>query len=105
ECVAEVVGTYRSRRDLLVDGLNKLGWPACKPPATMFVWAPVPGQFAHMSSVDFSLKLLQEAKVAVAPGAGFGEGGEGYIRFALIENESRTRQALRGIKKMFADNT
>jgi alanine-synthesizing transaminase len=104
-CVAEVVNHYRRRRDVLVDGLNKLGWPVPKPAATMFVWAPIPERFAPMSSVDFAMKLLQEAKVAVSPGAGFGEGGEGFVRFALIENEKRTQQALRGIKKMFADKT
>jgi len=102
DCVQNILNTYRSRRDVLVDGLNRLGWSVPKPLATMFVWARIPERFRHMSSVDFSMKLLQEAKVAVSPGAGFGEGGEGYVRFALIENEKRTQQALRGIKKMFA---
>jgi alanine-synthesizing transaminase len=100
QCVEEMIAMYRSRRDVLVDGLNKLGWEIEKPKATMFVWAPIPKVFQHMSSVDFAMTLLQEAKVAVSPGAGFGEGGEGYVRFALIENEERTRQALRGIKKL-----
>ncbi len=100
-CVADIVNTYKSRRDVLVDGLNKLGWEAAKPQGTMFLWARLPEKYRHMASVDFAMQLLREAKVSVAPGAGFGEGGEGYVRFALIENEARTRQALRGIKKMF----
>ncbi len=101
ECVQQIVETYHSRRDVLVDGLNKLGWPVTKPRATMFLWAKIPEQFRKLSSVEFSMKLLHEAKVAVSPGAGFGEGGDGYVRFALIENEARTKQALRGIKRMF----
>lgn len=101
DCVRETVGIYRSRRDVLVEGLNKLGWPVPKPAATMFVWAKIPERYQQLSSVDFCIRLLKEAKVAVSPGAGFGEGGEGYVRFALIENEERTRQALRGIKKLF----
>jgi len=101
-CVAEIAEIYRSRRDVLVDGLNKIGWEVPKPKATMFVWARLPEKFRHMSSVDFSVKLLKEAKVSVSPGAGFGEGGEGYVRFSLIENEARTRQALRGIKRFLA---
>jgi alanine-synthesizing transaminase len=100
-CVAEIVERYKVRRDVLIDGLNKIGWPIPKPKGTMFVWAPIPEPFQHLSSVDFSMLLLQEAKVSVAPGAGFGEGGDGFVRFALIENEERTRQALRGIKKVF----
>jgi alanine-synthesizing transaminase len=99
-CVTDIVNTYRLRRDVLVDGLNKLGWETPKPLGTMFVWSRLPEAFRSMTSVDFAMKLLREAKVSVAPGAGFGEGGEGYVRFALIENEERTRQALRGIKKM-----
>jgi alanine-synthesizing transaminase len=104
DCVAEIVETYRIRRDMLVDGLNKLGWPLPKPKATMFVWAPIPPPYRHLTSVDFAMQLIREAKVSVAPGMGFGEGGEGFVRFALIENEDRTRQALRGIKKMFASS-
>jgi alanine-synthesizing transaminase len=100
DCVAEIVSTYRSRRDVLVDGLNKLGWETAKPKGTMFVWSRLPAAYRHLTSVDFAIQLLREAKVSVAPGAGFGEGGEGFVRFALIENEERTRQALRGIKKM-----
>lgn len=102
DCVARIVETYRVRRDVLVDGLNKLGWECPKPRATMFVWAPVPPRFRELGSVEFALRLLREAKVAVAPGTGFGEGGEGYVRFALIENEERTRQALRTMKRLFA---
>lgn len=102
DCVREIVETYRVRRDVLVEGLNKLGWEVPKPRATMFVWARVPERFQDMGSVGFAMHLLQTAKVAVAPGEGFGEGGEGYVRFALIENEERTRQALRNLKKVFA---
>ncbi len=101
ECVHAIVENYRSRRDVLVDGLNKLGWPVVKPKATMFVWAQIPEPYRHLGSLDFSRKLIDEAKVAVSPGIGFGEHGDGHIRFSLIENEERTRQALRGIKSMF----
>jgi len=97
----QVCEVYRRRRDVLVDGLVKLGWPLKKPKATMFVWAKIPEPFAQMNSVDFSLKLLAEAKVAASPGVGFGGVGEGYVRFALVENEHRIKQALRGIRKMF----
>ena len=82
-------------------GLNKLGWEVDLPKATMFVWAKIPEQFRALGSVEFSKKLLLDAKVAVSPGIGFGDYGDGYVRFALIENEERTRQALRGIKQMF----
>jgi alanine-synthesizing transaminase len=101
ECVAEIVANYKARRDVLVPGLNKLGWPVELPKATMFAWARIPEQFRAMGSVEFSKKLLLEAKVAVSPGIGFGEHGDGHVRFSLIENEERTRQALRGIKQMF----
>jgi alanine-synthesizing transaminase len=101
ECVAEIVANYKCRRDVLVPGLNKLGWPVELPKATMFAWARIPEQFRAMGSVEFSKKLLLEAKVAVSPGIGFGEHGDGHVRFSLIENEERTRQALRGIKQMF----
>lgn len=99
-CVAEIVEVYRRRRDGLVDGLTKLGWSVEKPKGTMFVWAPIPEPFRAMGSLEFAKLLIQEAKVAVAPGVGFGEYGEGYVRFALVENEQRTRQALRGIKSL-----
>jgi alanine-synthesizing transaminase len=100
QCVAEIVENYRSRRDVLVEGLNKLGWPVASPKATMFVWSQIPEQYRHMGSLEFTKKLLQEAKVAVSPGVGFGEEGDNHVRFSLIENEERTRQALRGIKHM-----
>jgi alanine-synthesizing transaminase len=101
ECVAEIVANYKSRRDVLVNGLNKLGWQVDMPKATMFVWARIPEQFRAMGSLDFSKKLLVDAKAAVSPGVGFGEFGDNHVRFSLIENEERTRQALRGIKQMF----
>ncbi|MCX8094220.1 MAG: aminotransferase class I/II-fold pyridoxal phosphate-dependent enzyme [Candidatus Goldbacteria bacterium] len=100
DCVKDIRETYRSRRDVLVEGLQKLGWEVEKPKATMFVWAKIPEKFKDMNSVDFSMKMIREAEVAVSPGSGFGEGGEGYIRFALIENEQRIKQALRNIKKL-----
>ncbi|WP_058187627.1 alanine transaminase [Terracidiphilus gabretensis] len=102
ECVAEICGTYRKRRDVLVEGLNKLGWPVASPKATMFVWAKIPEHYKSLGSLEFSKKLLIDAKVAVSPGIGFGEYGDTHVRFSLIENEERTRQALRGIKHMFA---
>jgi alanine-synthesizing transaminase len=100
DCVAEICETYRSRRNVLVEGLNKLGWPVALPKATMFVWAQIPEQYRKMGSLEFSKLLLNEAKVAVSPGIGFGDYGDGHVRFSLIENEERTRQALRGIKHM-----
>ena len=96
----QICDVYRRRRDVLVDGLNQLGWPTKKPKATMFVWSKIPEPFARMGSVEFSLKLLAEAKVAASPGVGFGGVGEGNVRFALVENEHRIKQALRGIRKM-----
>src|SRR5271169_265458 len=101
ECVAEIRDIYKDRRDVLVPGLNKLGWPVDLPKATMFAWAKIPEQYRALGSVEFSKRLLLEAKVAVSPGVGFGEHGDGHVRFSLIENEERTRQALRGIKQMF----
>ncbi|WP_446742597.1 alanine transaminase [Silvibacterium acidisoli] len=101
ECVTEICDNYRSRRDVLVSGLNKLGWNVTSPKATMFVWAPIPEPYKHLGSLEFSTLLLKEAKVAVSPGIGFGEYGDGHVRFSLIENEERTRQALRGIRAMF----
>jgi len=102
ECVHEICDTYRKRRDVLVEGLNKLGWPVVSPKATMFVWAQIPEQHRKLGSLEFSKLLLTEAKTAVSPGIGFGEHGDAHVRFSLIENEERTRQALRGIKQMFA---
>jgi alanine-synthesizing transaminase len=101
ECVTEICENYRCRRDVLVNGLNKLGWQVALPKATMFVWAPIPEPYRHLGSLEFSTLLLKEAKVAVSPGIGFGEYGDDHVRFSLIENEERTRQALRGIRQMF----
>ncbi|HEY1269975.1 MAG TPA: alanine transaminase [Candidatus Binatia bacterium] len=102
DCVEEICETYRKRRDALVDGLDRVGWRIKKPRGTMFVWAEIPEPCKAMGSVEFSKFLLQEAKVAVSPGIGFGEYGDHYVRFALIENEHRTRQAVRGIKRALA---
>ncbi len=99
DCVKEVVQRYQSRRNVLVNGLNRIGWPVSLPRATMFVWARIPGAYRHMGSLEFSKLLLADAKVAVSPGIGFGEGGDEFVRFALVENEHRTRQAIRGIRK------
>jgi len=101
DCVKDITRIYKCRRDVLVPGLNKLGWNVDLPKATMFAWARIPEQFRSMGSIDFSKKLLLEAKVAVSPGVGFGDHGDTHVRFSLIENEERTRQALRGIKQMF----
>jgi alanine-synthesizing transaminase len=100
DCVAQICEIYRKRRDVLVEGLNKLGWNLPKPLATMFVWAPIPEEFRALGSLEYSRRLLAEAKVAVSPGIGFGEFGDGHVRFALIENAERTRQALRGMARM-----
>jgi alanine-synthesizing transaminase len=100
DCVKDVVQRYQNRRNVLVNGLNRIGWPVALPRATMFVWARIPDPFRHMGSLEFSKLLLREAKVAVSPGIGFGEGGDEFVRFALVENEHRTRQALRGIRKV-----
>jgi alanine-synthesizing transaminase len=101
QCVADIRDMYRRRRDVLVEGLNSAGWTVEKPKGTMFVWAPIPEQYKAMGSIEFSKKVLSEAKVAVSPGIGFGEYGDDHVRFALIENEHRTRQAIRGIRAMF----
>jgi alanine-synthesizing transaminase len=103
QCVAEIRDMYRSRRDVLCDGLNSIGWEVEKPQATMFVWAPIPDQYKDLGSLEFSKKLLIEAKVAVSPGIGFGSYGDNFVRFALIENEHRTRQALRAIRAMLRE--
>ena len=101
ECVKEICDMYQSRRDVLCEGLSAIGWNVEKPKATMFVWAPIPEQFKEMGSLEFSKLLLKEAKVAVSPGIGFGDYGDDHVRFGLIENEHRTRQAVRGIRDMF----
>lgn len=98
DSVREINEIYRKRRDTLCDGLNRSGWTVEKPKATMFVWAKIPETFASMDTIEFSKTILKEAKVAVSPGAGFGECGEGYVRFALIENEHRIKQAVKGIR-------
>jgi alanine-synthesizing transaminase len=97
--VPEVNEIYRRRRDVLVDGLNRAGWKVDKPKGTMFVWAEIPGPYNEMDSLSFALYLLEEAKVAVSPGIGFGPSGDGHVRFALVENEQRIGQAVRGIRK------
>ena len=101
DCVQEICDLYRSRRDVLCQGLNSIGWQVDPPKATMFVWARIPEQYRKLGSLEFSKRLLEHAKVAVSPGIGFGEYGDEYVRFGLIENEQRTRQAVRGIRDMF----
>ncbi|CAB4951597.1 unannotated protein [freshwater metagenome] len=95
----EVAEVYRGRRDALVDGLARIGWQIPKPEGTMFVWAPIPEAYAEMKSLEFAKLLVREAQVAVSPGVGFGPGGEGFVRFALVENEQRIHQAIRGIRR------
>jgi alanine-synthesizing transaminase len=90
---------YKGRRDTLVDGLARIGWEIEKPRGTMFVWAPIPEPYAEMGSMEFALMCVSEAKVAVSPGVGFGLGGDGFVRFALVENEQRIGQAVRGLRK------
>ncbi len=99
-CVKEIAQTYQVRRDVLVSGLRAIGWMVEQPKATMYVWAKIPEQYQHLGSLEFAKKLMREAKVAVSPGIGFGEYGDDHVRFALIENQSRIRQALRGIRSM-----
>jgi alanine-synthesizing transaminase len=103
QCVRDIREMYQGRRDVLCDGLNSIGWHVEKPRATMFVWAPIPEQYRHMGSLEFSKKVMLDAKVAVSPGIGFGQYGDKHVRFALIENEHRTRQAIRGLKAMFRE--
>ncbi len=100
DCVAEICETYKSRRDALINGLHRVGWEIRPPKGTMFVWAKIPDKFLKMGSVEFSKFLIREAQVAVSPGLGFGEYGDEYVRFALIENNMRINQAVRGIKKV-----
>ncbi len=95
-----MVETYRARRDTLVDGLNRIGWSLPKPKGTMFVWAKIPETYRMMGSLEFTKFLLDKAKVAVSPGIGFGQYGDEYVRFALVENEHRTRQAIQGIRRI-----
>jgi len=100
-CVEEIRATYQNRRDVLAKGLHEAGWMVEVPKASMYIWAKIPEAYAAMGSLEFAKKLLAEARVAVSPGVGFGEYGDDHVRFALIENEERTRQAIRGIKDMF----
>ncbi|EKD41848.1 MAG: hypothetical protein ACD_73C00495G0002 [uncultured bacterium] len=100
KCVSEICAIYKKRRDVLCEGLTKAGWAIEKPKGTMFVWAKIPDKYQAMGSLEFSKYVLSETKVCVSPGIGFGEYGEGYVRFALVENEKRIQQAVRGIKKI-----
>jgi alanine-synthesizing transaminase len=101
DCVEEIRKTYQNRRDTLCKGLHSLGWMVDVPKATMYVWAQIPRVYREMGSLEFSKKLLVDAKVAVSPGIGFGDYGDQHVRFSLIENENRIRQAVRGIRDMF----
>jgi alanine-synthesizing transaminase len=100
DCVREIADIYRERRDVLCDGLDRIGWHIEKPKGTMFVWGRIPEQYRKMGSVEFAKMLIKKAKVAVSPGRGFGEYGDEYVRFALVENTQRTKQAIRGIKQV-----
>lgn len=102
DCVAETRAIYKARRDVLVESFTRAGWPVPSPKASMFAWAPIPEQLRHLGSLEFALQLINEAHVAVAPGAGFGEHGDEYVRIALVENEQRIRQAGRNIRKFLA---
>ena len=104
DCVDEIRALYKDRRDVLIEGLAAAGWDVPSPPATMFAWAPIPKAFAHLGSLEFSKLLMREAQVAVAPGIGFGEYGDAFVRIGLVENRHRTRQAVRNIKT-FLGNT
>ena len=104
ECVREVALTYQRRRDVLCKGLHEAGWRVDVPKASMYVWAKIPEPYLKLGSLEFTKKLLAQAKVSVSPGIGFGEFGDQHVRFAMIENESRSRQAIRGIKQMFRED-
>lgn len=101
DCVEETRALYKSRRDILCEGLCRINWPVKKPPATMFVWAPIPEPYRAMGSLEFAKRLISTAGVATSPGIGFGQNGEAHVRFSLIENEQRIRQALRAIRRAF----
>jgi alanine-synthesizing transaminase len=103
-CVSEIRDMYQHRRDVLCEGLNNIGWDITPPKATMFVWAKIPEFYRHMGSLEFCKELLKRAKVGVSPGIGFGDYGDDYVRICLIENEQRTRQAIRGIRVMFKED-
>ena len=102
DCVDEIRAIYKSRRDVLVESMKRAGWDIPSPPASMFAWAPIPRAIAKRGSMEFAKQLLIHAKVAVSPGIGFGEYGEGYVRIALVENEQRIRQAARNVKKFLS---
>ena len=104
DCVAEIAMKYQRRRDVLVKGLHEAGWMVDVPKASMYVWAKIPEAYRAAGSLEFTKRLLSQAKVSVSPGVGFGEFGDGHVRFAMIENEARTRQAIRGIKQMFRED-
>ena len=100
---AEAAAVYESRRNALCDGLNRIGWEVERPRGTMFVWAPIPEPYRGLGSIEFASRLVTEAQVAVSPGVGFGSGGEGHVRFALIENEHRIGQAVRSLRRALPD--
>ncbi len=104
DCVDEMRAIYKSRRDAMVESFTRAGWEIPEPKASMFAWAPIPEPFREMGSLEFSLRLIKEAHVAVAPGSGFGEHGDGHVRLALVENEQRIRQAARNIRKFLEAN-
>jgi len=103
QCVRDIAEKYQQRRDVLVKGLDEIGWDVECPKASMYIWARIPEQWRHLGSLEFARLMLEQAKVCVSPGIGFGDQGDEYVRFALIENEARIRQGLRGIKAMFKD--
>jgi alanine-synthesizing transaminase len=105
ECVEEMRQTYKHRRDVLCETFAKAGWPIPSPSASMFCWAPLPESFKHLGSVEFAKRLMEQAEIAVAPGAGFGEYGDGFIRIGLVENEQRIRQAARNLKRFLSSNS
>jgi len=107
DCIKEMRATYKRRRDVMVESFAGAGWAIDSPTASMFAWTPVPEKFRHLGSLEFSKLLIEKADVAVAPGIGFGEHGDDYVRLALVENEQRIRQAARGVKRFFeaADET
>jgi len=99
DCVKELVATYKKRRDIFVDGLNSIGWPVERPKATFYIWTHIPPKYSALTSMEFTSLLIEEAGVAVAPGTGFGEYGEGYVRFALVDSEERIKLAVERIGK------
>ena len=104
ECVVETRAIYKGRRDVLIDGVSRVGWDIPKPSASMYAWAPIPKPFDQLGSLKFSKLLLEHANVAVSPGLGFGENGEGYVRIAVVDNEQRIRQAVRSIRNFFSNS-